>query len=186
MNRKRRMIMVSVIGMLTLLATTCWSVLAGEFWPPLPYQACSLAGAWTETNSLSPGSYIIVTNSPEDPTTGRGFMVSTMANPDLSMHGVFPDATSCKPWMGNYVRTGPNTWQFRLVMYVMKDVQPQPVVLSIVVSEGTITMTAPDTTELVETLSLYLPSQDKDLDGLPDAGEQPLTSVPATAQQKAL
>ena len=113
-------------------------------------------------------------------------MVSTMANPDLSMHDVFPDATSCKPWMGNYVRTGPNTWQFKNVMYVLKDVQPQPVVLSIVVSEGTITMTAPDTTELVETLSLYLPSQDKDLDGLPDAGEQPLTSVPATAQQKAL
>ena len=39
MNGKRRMIAVSAIGMLVLLVTTGWGVLAGDAWPPQAYQA---------------------------------------------------------------------------------------------------------------------------------------------------
>jgi hypothetical protein len=188
MNKTRNIIAVTTVGVVALAVTAGWSAIAGSVWPPTSYQAYSMAGTWIETNNsvATPGSYTLVTTSPEDPVTGKGFMISTQVNPDLSMGGMFPDATSWQPWRGTYVRTGPNTWQFKLVMYVMKDAKPQPVVLFIMLAEGTTTMTSPSKSEVVETLSGYLPSQDKDLDGLPDPGENPMMSVPATAQSKLL
>jgi hypothetical protein len=52
MNRKRKIIVVSATGILALVLTTGWSVLAGDEWPPEPYQAYSSAGAWTCASDL--------------------------------------------------------------------------------------------------------------------------------------
>jgi hypothetical protein len=188
MNKTRNIIAVTTVGVVALAVTAGWSAIAGSVWPPTSYHTYSPAGTWSERNSASsPGTYnSLVTTSPEDPVTGKGFIISTQVNPDVSWGGMFPDATSWTPWRGTYVRTGPNTWQFKLVAYVVKEAKPQAVVLFIMLAEGTTTMTSASESEVVETFSGYLPSQDKDLDGLPDPGENPMMSVPATAQSKLL
>jgi len=185
MNGKRRMIVVSAIGMLALLVTTGWSVLAGEPWPPEPYQVYSAAGAWIETSDLDqPGDITIVTISPEDPRTRTGFVVATDINSDPTLGGAIPDATSWTPGFGTYVYTGPNTDRCKAVFYVRKDEKPKPVILAIGVLENASTQTSLDTIESVGTLSLYSPASDKDGDGLPDAGEQPLMALPITQHMK--
>jgi len=185
MNRKRNITILSAIGILALVLTTGWSVLAGAAWPPEPYQVFSMAGAWTETSDLDePGNITIITISPEDPWTGTGFVVATEISMDPTFGGQIPDATSQTPWFGTYVRTGLNTSQAKVVSYVRKDGKPKPIILGILVIEHTTTMTAPDAEEAVGTFSLYSPASDKDADGLPDAGEQPLMSLPITQHMK--
>lgn len=185
MNRKRKIVVVSAIVIVAFGLTTGWVCLAGDVWPPEPYQVYSVAGAWTETsNHDQPGDITIVTISPEDPRSGTGFVVATEINEDPTFGGTFPDATSQSPWIGTYVRTGPNSVQYKGVCYVRKDEKPKSMILAICVLEHTNTQTSPDTVEAVGTVSFYSPDSDKDGDGLPDAGEQPLMSVPITQHMK--
>ena len=171
MNKKRQIVVVSAVGILALALTTGWGVLAGDGWPPEPYQVSSMAGAWTVL-----GGNTIITVSPEDPTSGIGFAYATHINPDPTVGGAVPDATAEAPCIFKYVRTGPNSWCGKGVTYFTKDAKPQPTILLFTVIDATITMTAPDTVEWARTLSHYLASQDKDLDGLPDEGEEPVAT----------
>jgi hypothetical protein len=185
MNGKRRTIVVSAFAASALLVATAWTVFAGDGWPPEPYRVYSAAGAWTETSDLDqPGDLTIVTISPEDPRTGTGFIVATNINIDPTLGGTIPDATSWTSAFGTYVYTGPNTDRCKAVCYVTKDEKPKPVILAIGVLENASTQTSPDTIESVGTLSLYSPASDKDADGLPDAGEQPLMALPFTQHMK--
>jgi hypothetical protein len=169
MNRKRNIIILSAIGIVALGLTTGWNVLAGDAWPPEPYQVSSMAGAWTVL-----GDNTIVTVSPEDPKSGIGFVYATHINPDPTLGGVLPEATAQSPCIFKYVRTGPDSWQGKGRVYFTKDTNPQPTVLLFVVVDATITMSAPDKLEWARTYSSYLGSQDKDLDGFPDEGEKPV------------
>jgi len=185
MNRKRKIVVVSAIGIVALGLTIGWDVLASDAWPPESYQVYSVAGAWTETSNYDqPGDITIVTFSPEDPRTGTGFIVATEINEDPTSGGDFPDATSQTPWFGTYVKTGPNTYRSKGVCYVRNDEEPKPIILYILVIEGTGTPTSPDTMEIVGTVSFYSSDSDKDGDGLPDADEQPLDSGPITQHMK--
>ena len=181
MNRKRKIVVVSAIGILALGLTTGWSVLAGAAWPPEPYQVSSMAGAWTVL-----GGNTIITVSPEDPVSGTGFAYATHINPDPTAGGAVPNATAEAPCIFKYVRTGPNSWQARGVTYFMKDAKPRPTILFLVVMDATVMMTAPDQDEWAKTDSVYLGSQDKDLNGLPDAGEKPVAVQEAPLIMKSL
>jgi hypothetical protein len=185
MNRKRKIVVVLAIGIVALMLATGWNVFAGDGWPPEPHQVYSAAGAWIETSDLDqPGDITIVTISPEDPRTGTGFVVATDINSDPTLGGAIPDATSWTPGFGTYVYTGPNTDRCKAVFYVRKDDKPKPVILAIGVLENTSTQTSADTIESVGTLSLYSPASDKDVDGIPDADEQPFMALPITQHMK--
>lgn len=181
MNRKRKMLVVSAVAIVALGLTAGWDVLAGDIWPPEPYQVHSPAGAWIETSDLDePGDITIVTLSPEGPRTGTGSVLVTEINADPTFGGQLPDATSVTAWFGTYVKTGPNTSRNKVVRFVRNDDRPKPIILDIHVVECTTTLTSPDTMEAVGTWLAYSPESDKDGDGLPDAGEQPHLSLPIT------
>jgi hypothetical protein len=182
MNGKRRMIVVSAIGMLALLVTTGWSVLAGDTWPPQAYQAYSPAGAWIDLDGS--GDISIVTLSPEDPRTGTGCGIVTEIDMDPTFGGMIPEATSWSPGFLTYVVTGPDTARVKGVYYVKKDEKPKPTILNLLVIEMTPTMTAPDTMDYQATISVYDLAADKDGDGLPDADEPPLMSLPLAGHMK--
>jgi len=187
MNRKRNIVFVSAIGIVALMLTTGWSVLSANAWPPEPMPVYSLAGTWLQTVTEDPPDAIdIVTISPEDPSSGKGFFVATDINPDVTAGGLWPEADSWTPWIGTYVRTGPGTWQFKLVCYVKKDTKPKATVLLIMVLEGTWTMSSPDVVGVAGTLSFYGIDQDSDGDGLPDEGQQANMSIPIIGDMKPL
>jgi hypothetical protein len=165
MNRNRRIVIVSAIGIVALVVTTGWTVLAGEAWPPEPYQVYSMTRQWT-----TPGANTLFRIGPED-QNGTGLAEAIHLSYDLTFGNMMPTATYSSPVYFRYVRTGPNTWQFRGYLYFEDDAKPAPTILFVSVIDATATMTAPGEMEFTKTISSYTGSQDKDLDGLPDPDE---------------
>ena len=180
MNRSRKIVVVAALGVLALMVTTGWNVLAGAAWPPEPYQEYSFAGTWLEEG----GSNLVVTVSPPDPKTGVGSFLGNWVTPDLDPTGggQYPEATSWSPWFGTYIMTGPDTAQTKGVLYVTKP----GTILDILVVEHTFTLTAPDRAESYVVLSRFSAAADKDGDRRPDEGEQPLWSQTFTGRIKRL
>ena len=87
MNRQRRIVVVSAIGILALVLTTGWNVLAGAGWPPEPYKEYSIAGLW----AVLDGKTSMVTISPEDPKSGTGFASAMHLCTDPTHGGSLPD-----------------------------------------------------------------------------------------------
>ncbi len=172
MNGKRRILVVAVLGIVALAVTTGWTVLAGEAWPPEPYQVYSMAGQWT-----SPEANTLFRVGPEDPS-GTGLAEAVPLSYDPTVGGMMPTATASSPVYFRYVRTGPNAWQLRGLKYFTDDAKPAPTILSICVVDATATMTAPGEMEFTKTITSYLGSQDKDLDGVPDADEKAVGGIP--------
>ena len=166
MNRERKIVVVAALA-LAGVAVTVWAAA----WPPQPYQALSLTGAWFE-DKHAPGKYTLITISPEDPANGRSTAVGTDANADMTFGGFVPGAAAMTPYLGTCIRTGPNTWQFKCVSYVT-DGKPNATILAILMAESTATLTSSEAGEIAGTWYIYWPAQDKDFDGLPDAGEKP-------------
>ena len=90
-----------------------------------------------------------------------------------------PEATSLSHGFGTVTKTAPNTYRTRGINYVLKDGKPKPTILGILVWEGTATLTTADMVDLSwDTYLIYSAAADKDSDGLPDADEKPLVSLP--------
>lgn len=177
MNRTKNIVIVSTLGIVVLMLTTGWSVLADTVWPPESMTVYSLAGAWMQTLDQDPPDAIdTVTISPEDTRTGKGFCVQR----DVNLEASDPEVDSFTPSVGSYIRTGPNTWQTKWVSYARMDTKPKPTVKYILILEGTWTMTSQDKVELTATGLVYSPEQDNDGDGLPDEGQLPLMETPIT------
>jgi hypothetical protein len=183
MNRNRKIVVVSVLALVALAVTTGWSVLAPAAWPPQPYKANSLAGLWTSTM----GYDILMMFGPED-QSGVGVCEAVHLSMDPTLGGMIAGATTDTPMYFKYVRTGSDTWQLKGLVYFKDSAKPKPNVLAICVfDDTTIRMTAPGEFELIMTRSLYLGSQDKDLDGVPDPGQKPVAVLPPdTSHWKAL
>ena len=179
MNRKKKIVVVSALGLVAVLLTTGWGVLAGADWPLEPYQEYSLAGSWTIANP----DHLILTISPRDPA-GVSSVTGMAVTPDPTFGGAFPQATASALACGTAIRTGPNTDQFRVVRHAIKADTPRPTIQGIVVVEETTTLTGPDEMEFHDvTISLYSAAADKDGDGLPDADELPIMVVAAPTSQ---
>jgi hypothetical protein len=172
MNGRRKIVVVFTLAIVALIVATGWTVLAGEAWPPKPYQAYSLAGHWT-----TPGANTLFWMGPED-ASGASNGEAIHLSFDPTVGGGIPTATANSPVYFRAVRTGSNTWQLRGLMYFTDDAKPAPTILFICVVDGTATMTAPGQLEITKTISSYLGSQDKDLDGTPDADEEPVGISP--------
>lgn len=177
MNRNGKIVVAAVLGIMALAVTAGWSVLAGETWPPEPYQEFSPAGAWSYSDGS--GDVVILTLSPVDLKSGTGSGLTTPVTMDPTLGGAMPEATSLSHGFGTVVKIGPNTYRTRGINYAIKDGKPKPTVLGMMVWEGTATLTAPDAVDLSwDTYLIYSAAADRDHDGLPDADEQPLVSLP--------
>jgi hypothetical protein len=176
MNGKRKIVVAAALGIVAL-AVAGWSMLAGAAWPPEPYQEFSPAGAWSYQDGS--GAVVILTLSPVDPATGTGCGTTTPVTMDPTLGGAIPQATSLSHGFGTIVKIGPNTYRTRGINYVLKDGKPKPTILGMMVWEGTATLTAPDTVDISwDKYLIYSAAADKDGDGLPDADETPLVSLP--------
>jgi len=181
MNRNKKITVVLAFGLVVLVLTTAWGALTGAVWPPEPYQEYSLAGSWTIANP----DHLILMISPTD-AAGVSSVIGMAVTPDPTFGGAFPEATDTALAFGTAIRTGPDTDQIRVVRHAIKAGTPRPTIQGIVVVEETATLTAPDEIEFHDvTISFYSAAADKDGDGLPDEGEEPLMVVPITATSHA-
>jgi hypothetical protein len=191
MNRKRNITILSALGILALVLTTGWSVLAGDGWPPETYQSFSLTGTWTVTSpQFGPGEFDIASYGPEDPKTGRVSCILQTLGADPTVGGLAPDGKWISPMYVTAVRTGPDTFQETGIFYLTDDAKPRAAVAWILVVNLGDKGTDPDTLEWNGTVSIYsamehpghmfgdLPDQDQDNDGLPDEGQQPILCMP--------
>jgi hypothetical protein len=190
MNGNRKIVVVSTVGIVALVLTTGWSVLAGDAWPPEPWQVNTMEGVWSVVDNAAPGEFTIVVLGAEDPRTGTSSALLDTIGHDWTGNGLFADIESHTPWYGTRVRTGKDIVQGTSVIYFMKDTKPRPTVTWFAVYNETCTLTDPDTAEASGMLSIYsavehpghklgnLPNQDKNKDGLPDAGEKPILCIP--------
>jgi hypothetical protein len=168
MNRNRKFVLVSALVLTALAVTTGWGVLAGADWPPPSYQEYSPAGSWIV---LFPNRTIL-TISPRDPA-GVSSAIVTVTLP--TQGDPFPEATYGTPGFFTAIKTGPNTDHMKGIHYLMKDGTPSPTTVGILVVELQTTLVAPDEMILDGTFSFYSAAADKDGDGLPDAGENPVS-----------
>jgi len=84
-------------------------------------------------------------------------------------------------YAGNMVRTGPKTWDYTGMAYGTKKVEGQakPEIVYIGVVQGTTTSTEDGNALTNEGMfALYMPEQDIDRDGFPDADQEPVWCGP--------
>ena len=190
MNRNRKVVIVA-LGVVALAVATGWSIMASSAdWPPTPYQIQSMTGTWGGMGDPAAdvqNSRVIWTMGAEDPVSGKGTWSMTYIVKDWTQGGQMA-ADYWTPGLGTYVRTGPNTWNAKLVGYAMKNTQPKPTLVAIMVREDTMTLTAPDALDDTYTLSFWMPDQDLNRNGLPDDGVPPVmkSKQPATDHLKPL
>jgi len=194
MNAKRNLFVTFVAAMLTLVMTAGWHVMANSSEPPKAWQVSSLEGGWNITSpDLSPGAFVVGLYSAEDLRTGRLACYYQGIGMDPTM-GLFIDAQSLSPFIGTAVRTGSNTFRMTAVAYATQTQDPAGLVAWIWMLNHEKTLIDTDTMEWSGTLSFYsaiehpghmlgdLPDQDKDDDGRPDEGEEPVFCVPMSGR----
>jgi hypothetical protein len=175
MNRNRKLVLVSALVLTALAVTTGWGVLAGADWPPPSYQEYSPAGSWIVVGLPNRP---ILTMSPRDPA-GVASATVTIVIDDPTQGGLFPEATYATPGFFTAIKTGPNTDHMKGIHYLTKPGTPVPTLVAMLVVELQATLTAPDEMEIHDvTFSFYSAAAEKDGDGLPDVGEQPLLVAP--------
>jgi steroid delta-isomerase-like uncharacterized protein len=138
-------------------------------------------GNWLLTIPSPMGNTTMVhTVWPQDAAGTRfgGVLWKVNANPTL--YGMFPEVeTGVQFWATESVRIGPNTYRTDMITYGTKAGDgPLDQTAAIHVGTSTWTMTGPDTNEGQTLLASYLPEQDADGDGLPDAGQEPVACTP--------
>ena len=169
-----------------------------------PGFTCDIAGAWVGSTPPIPylysiGQVITATITPTDPTGKRLADRSQSVNLDPTTGGMFPDANRASESMATYVKIGPETYQFTMITYLMKSPPPgvfeRDQILYFFTMNGKAKCLDANTMKLTGTVSnwsnvdrpdLVFPpfgiygvhDQDKDDDGLPDAGEVPIVSYP--------
>ncbi len=163
LKRKRNVKIVAVFGLtVALLITTGWSVLANiettpVFVPSGPYIYAS-GQRYAE---------IIVPNDPAGNTTT---IIGPYLVVDPTIGGMFPECDNRLEAVGRGVRTGPYTWHNSYIQYGSKGQEIQFILLF---SADETFSEDGETMDMYWTAEIYLPEQDADNDGFPDAGEVP-------------
>ncbi len=177
MYTKRNIVVLTSIAVVLLLFTTAWNVFAvtdaGAAWPP--DLGPRLDGAWV---CIAPGpNGLLVHNSFNTAQDPQGLTYTTIVEHtqcSASVWGAFPEANAQSQMMGLTVKTGPNTTKGTVVSYGLKTGGVEDEVIYIAVNSWEGTLADEDHSILKATLAYYLPQQDADHDGLPDAGQKPV------------
>lgn len=179
---ERRKLLIVAIVLLTagLLITTGWSVMADI----VPAPVIVPAGIYTGVIPMPPQFTFTTVGIPVDPAGNK--MICIMRNdhhdPTLgATEGPASEADQLTDLVLSMVRTAPNAWAYTGVAYGMKTAvgQTQPEILYVEVVGGTVTSSEDGNALTVEgTSAYYLPEQDTDEDGFPDADQEPIHCAP--------
>jgi len=156
-------------GAIVILTQTAWS--------DRNHQPFKFEGAWIGKAPGTPLTWTY-TLAPSDSSGRRAALTGGFVTGDPTLFGLFPDAKTSTPFVGDCVVTGHDSGTYTALHYGMKNGASGPEIVYIVMDAGTITQKAPGRLEVVHTLAIYLPAQDADGDGLPDKGQSPIACVP--------
>lgn len=158
-----------------------------------PGFTCDIAGAWVGSSPAIPNFYpntmiVTTTITSTDPTGKKLVGVLQPANVDTASPPYFADPDRTPDTVATYVRTSPRTYQFTWIAYYVKSAPPfhRGQMLTFFTYSGTAECLDANTVVLSGVISNWssvdrpeygLHNQDKDEDGLPDAGETPYSTL---------
>ena len=181
MRTKRNTALLAIIALMAGLGVTGWSVMADI----VPAPVIVPSGTYTGLLGSPVGPYITtLTVIPLDPAGNTLTFIARADNSDPTFMSTEPpsaEADHLTDYVGNAVRTGPDTWAYTAVAYGTKKVEGQllPEILYMDVPQGTLTSTEDGNTLTSEGSSAYyLPEQDVDGDSFPDADQEPIYCSP--------
>lgn len=152
-------------------------ILTQSAWTDRNQQPFKLEGSWIAKVPGSPLSWTY-TLAPSDSSGRRAALTGGFVIGGPTLFGLFPEAETTTHFIGDSAVTGHDTGAFTVLHYGLKKGTSGPEIVYIVVDGGTISQKAPGKLEVLHTLAVYLPTQDHDGDGLPDAGELPKYCLP--------
>lgn len=181
MYTKRNVIVGVVVGFAALVLIAAWRVSAddggGNQWPP--DFGPRLDGVWVEGVK---GEGIEVVHSSftvaQDPQGLRYATYVEHSQCSPSVWGAFPEANAHSQMFGLIEKTGPTTSKGTTIHYGLKTGGVQDEIVYIAVTSWEATQVDEDHEASKGTQSLYLPQQDADHDGFPDAGQEPVLCFP--------
>jgi hypothetical protein len=197
MTKKRNIAIVTIVVLTALLLAAPWSVIADDDDDGAP-RHCDLQGVWTFRLPRGPageeGMLGVEVFSGEK--HGTSTSVFKTINPDPTLGGLFPDATTRSEFEARWRRTGPNTWDYTCIGYGTTGMHEFGFgeIVWIMVFTGTATATDCDTLVIPGRADIYsgrdnpdyvfpwgqpFPLSDQDTDprdGVPDADEEPILS----------
>ena len=143
-------------------------------------EANQLEGSWVGKVPGTPIMWIYtVSPAPSGRSAGIAGSIPVPIGPSV-VGGLFPDLEYYSPMVGQAVMTGPDTLQFTVVWYGMKNAAPFNQVVLIGVNSGEGRFIEPGKLASTNHLAFYYPSADADHDGLPDPGQAPALCLPPT------
>ena len=145
-----------------------------------------LGGAWVGGSSIYTWSVMFAPSDPQGQTAAARPILKYF---DANFAGLLASfgADNLSDATGEAKMVSLDTAQWTLISY-MQVTPNQPGDLlqnkAIIVSHGTWTFSSDSTAVLNYTLDVYLPAADADGDGFPDAGAQPIMSIPTVDNAK--
>lgn len=165
-----------IVSTALLFITVGWAVMDD----PVPVPVIVPAGIYTGVHPQAFTDTII----PMDPAGNEMIFIMTNDNNDPTGGATeppFSQADHLTDYVGNMLRTGPNVWAYTGVGYGTKKVEGQgmPEILYVGVVQGTVTSTEDGNALTTDgTFAVYMPEQDTDADGFPDADQEPVWCSP--------
>ena len=183
MDAKRKLLIVAAVLLAAgLLLATAWSAVMADI---VPAPVIVPSGVYTGLLRSPVGPYIVsMTVIPMDPAGNTMIFIGRADNSDPTFMSTEPpsgEADHLTDYVGNMVRTGPDTWAYTCVAYGTKKVEGQllPEILYMELRQGTMTSTKDGSTLTLENnTAFYLSEQDVDGDGFPDADQEPIWCSP--------
>jgi hypothetical protein len=124
------------------------------------------------------GLHVLDLAIPLDDTNDRVALLHAIADYDVTLGGMIPNAVRYTDVQGEAVRTGPRTFDYTLHAWGLDSANAR---VSLVVSSGGKVFRPGDDNiydTVGGTLAVYRAAQDSDGDGFPDAGQQPVVCAP--------
>jgi len=124
------------------------------------------------------GVHVLDLAIPLDAENNRIALQHDLADYDVTLGGMLPTAVRYSTAQGEAIRTGPQSFDYTLHFWGLDSSNRR---ISLVVSSGTKVFREGDNNiydTVGGTLAVYMPSQDADGDGFPDASEVPIACVP--------